>query len=125
MRYHPTKQDSNHRPIVQELEARGIEVVEVFEPLDLLVFKNGFTGWIEVKVPKSRAVYTRKQIKFIAETRMPVCIAQNAPDALEFVKTGQGLTNGQKDALTQFLMRDDRKIFHREIIERTLKGLPG
>lgn len=112
--------DTNHREIARELTGRGVEVVEVFQPLDLLCFWRGFIGWIEVKLPNSRAVYTRPQIKFIANTRMPVTIAQTAQDAWNFLTSGEGLSQRQKDSLAAFLVQDDRKQWHREIIERAL-----
>lgn len=112
--------DKNHRPIMKELQQQGIEVVEVFKPLDMLVFRQGFTGWVEVKKPNSSSVFTRPQIVFMAATRMPVVIAHEAMDVIAFIKAGVGLSQRQKDALAAFLLKDDRKQWHHQLIERIL-----
>lgn len=111
MRFHPNKRDANHSTIVEHLEKHGAEVVEIFEPLDLLVSYHGFVGMIEVKVPTKRELTTRKQLKFIVSTRFPVAFAKDEAEAMSFLKTRTGLTHRQKDNLLAMMLRTDKKNF--------------
>lgn len=53
--------DANHKGIVQELERRGVEVAELMQPLDILAEYAGWTCFLEIKQPGSRAKFTRPQ----------------------------------------------------------------
>lgn len=120
MAYYKRHLDTNHKTVVTHLRGHGVEVIEILDPLDLLCHFQHFTGLIEVKKPNSSAVYTRRQIEFIANTRMPVAIVKQADEAFEFMKTGLGLSQKQKDALAGFLLRDSRGQWHHQLIERIL-----
>lgn len=114
--------DANHKEICSALRARGVEVVEIMQPVDAVCCWRGFVGFVEIKVPGSRANYTRPQLEFIAGTRAPVCIAKDAEGAMRFLETGEGLTRRQKDALAAFLAAAPGKLFHPAAIERVLAG---
>jgi len=115
------KLDANHRAVVSELRQRGIEVVEIMEPVDLVVAKNGFSGFLELKIEGSKANFTRTQLTFIAGTKIPVAIAKSVPDALRFLETGIGLSQTQKDALAGILAKNPaQKLWTANTIERLL-----
>jgi hypothetical protein len=115
------KLDANHKAVVAELRQRGIEVVEIMEPVDLVVAKNGFSGFLELKIEGSKANFTRTQLAFIAGTRIPIAIAKSVPDALRFLETGIGLSQTQKDALAGILAKNPaQKLWTANTIERLL-----
>lgn len=105
-------QDRNAAGIIAEIRKRGVEVEEIFQPLDLLAWlPNKFWGLVEIKMPGSQAKWTRKQIEFISRTRLPVTIVTNADEAMLFLKTGEGLTQAGKDSLAAFLIKNSEKKF--------------
>lgn len=104
--------DGNHRGIVSELESRGVEVVELMQPVDLLARLGDFVAFLEVKQPGSRARWTRTQLQFIANTRFPVGIVTSADEAWQVLTGGKALlTLGQKDRIQVFLMKTNDKFF--------------
>ncbi|MDL5055925.1 hypothetical protein [Geitlerinema calcuttense] len=108
------KKDSNHKGICETLTACGVTVVDCSASgtiPDLLVWYRGKCGWLEIKmIAKSDPRYTAKQLKWIAETPMPVRIVTNDQEALAFAQTHQGaLTSQQKDDLAAFLLRNEGK----------------
>lgn len=94
------RKDANHNPIVEHLERNGVEVLDcaaIGNVPDILVYYNGRSGWIEIKVEGSRARFEKPQLKWIAATRFPVRIVTNKDDALVFAQTHAGqLTESQK-----------------------------
>lgn len=120
MSYYKIKRDANHKVVADYLTRFGVEVVEIFDPVDLLCHRQHMTALIEIKKPDSNAIYTRKQIEFIANTRMSIAIVETGEEAFEFMKTGIGLNQKQKDALAGFLTRDLRSKWHHQLIERVL-----
>lgn len=109
MRY--AKRDNNHKAVADYLSAHGVEVIEIFNPLDLLCQYRGFVGFVEVKMDDKKELCTRKQLKFIAETRIPVAFAKSGEDALNFLQTRSGLTERQKNGITAMLRRDEKLLF--------------
>lgn len=115
------KLDANHLAVVKELRSRGVEVVEIQQPVDLLCFLNNRLLLIEVK-PEGRGTYTKLQLTFMSTTRMPVAIARTAQEAIDCLKTGVGLSQRQKDAIAGFLVRNTADKFNSEQIDRLLAG---
>lgn len=118
--------DANHKPIVSEMRQRGLVVEEILQPLDLLVwdpagYGNAFT-LMEIKMPGSRARWTRKQLEFIASTRLPVAIVTNIDEAYQAAHWQVRLTQPQKDRLAGFLIRHSDKFFQPSEIEKVLAG---
>lgn len=112
--------DKNHAEVRDHLRKHGVEVVEIFDPLDLLCFYRGLTALVEVKPKRRDATYTRRQMKFIAETNIPVTIAKDGEAAMEFLQTKKGLTAAQKRSLTFLLLSDPSKTFRPVAIEKAL-----
>jgi len=113
--------DRNHKQVVEHLEAHGIEVIETFHPLDIVVFNPKLgAGWIEIKTTARDAGIRRNQIKFMAETRMPVFFAKTPEEALRFARTLDGLTASQKTNLAVFLRSATRDKYHPAVVERVL-----
>ena len=110
MSFTKIKRDRNHTAVKQWLEAHGCEVREFNTPLDLLVWKNGVTAWVEVKMPGSDACFTRKQLTYISETRHNVVIATTPEGALAAMREKQWLTDKQKAGISGMLVfsRKDR-----------------
>lgn len=114
------KKDGNHKQVVTDLRAQGVEVVETMEPVDTLCYhSNGNWGWVELKSSRQTEV-TRKQLTFVANTRMPVTFAQDADTVLRFLKTGVGLSQTQKDLLAGFLVRNQGDKWTYAAIERVM-----
>lgn len=114
------KRDANHKAVADHLRAYGVEVNEVLDPLDLLCEYKGFVGFCEVKV-NGKSTYTRTQLDFIANTKIPVAIVKDGGEAMRFLKTKQGLAQKQKDALAGFLAITEGNKWHNAAIERVLE----
>lgn len=120
MNWTKIKRDTNHKAVADYLRGAGVEVREIFDPVDLLCCRHSFVGLIEVKLPGSRTKYTRKQLQFIADTRMPVCIAKSGEEAYEFMRTGNGLSRAQKVSLRLLLDRNVRELYQPSVVESAL-----
>lgn len=120
MNRYAKSRDKNHSEVADYLRRVGVDVAEIFDPVDLLCYWRGFMGLVEVKQPGSRATYTRTQLRFMALTMMPVFIAKTGEDAFEFMQTGKGLTPKQKSALASFLTREKANKWHPAAVERVL-----
>lgn len=114
------QRDANHGEIVAFLRTHGLEVIETERPLDCLVFNDTEAGWMEIKTESRNATVRRSQLEFMSETAMPVAIVKNEGEALIFALTMEGLTPNQKDALTQFLVRDQRDVYYPATVETIL-----
>ncbi len=113
--------DKNHNEIVDELRKSGFEVIETERPVDILIYKNKWSGWIEIKFPsRSDTKIRRSQVIHMATTRMPVAFATTPQEAFEFGRTGIGLSNKQKDALAGLLVRSKAKNFTPRMIDDVL-----
>jgi hypothetical protein len=120
MRFNREKRDGNHKTLVDYLRGHGIEAIETFRPLDVLVFNGSKAGWIEVKTTSRSAAIMRTQIEFMANTKMPVAFVKTEDEALKFASSMDGLTQGQKDSLAIFLQTATKKQYHPAVIERVL-----
>lgn len=115
------RRDATHKPIVEHLEANGIEVIQTMRPLDCLIFNaKRRAGWIEIKTTKRNAAIMLTQVKFMADTKMPVAFVSTKEEALEFARTLKGITQKQKDDLRTFYLTCTRKQVHPAVIERVL-----
>jgi hypothetical protein len=112
--------DANHSEIVQHLQRNGIEVIETFQPLDILIYKSGIAGWIEIKTESRNAGIRRSQIKFMAETKMPVAFVKTPAEAYRFASTFEGLTAKEKANLAEFLKHATNEKYYPATIERVL-----
>lgn len=121
MSYHKQKLDANHKPIADELRRRGVEVLELLQPLDMLCQYRGFMGLVEAKIVGSRARYTRKQLQFIAGSRMSICIATDAEQAMQFLTEQRGLDQDAKDRLAYYLMKTVKPLYVPSEIEKVLQ----
>jgi hypothetical protein len=121
-RYTRQKTDANQTEIVEDIRRQGAKVEILGDPLDLLAWlpSSGKFGLIEVKIDGSKAVYTREQLMWIANTGLPVVIVKTSHQAMRFLETGEGVTQKQKDSLAAFLFRDKAKRFTPKIIEGVL-----
>lgn len=117
------KLDANHAGIVRELRRRGVEVVELFEPVDLFCRIGAAWAFCEIKVPGSRAAFTRAQLTWIAATRMPVIVATDADQVIERLRGGGVVGQKQKDALAAFLLREPASV--RQWHPAAVKGMVG
>lgn len=122
MNRYAKSRDTNHKDVADYLRKVGVDVTEIFDPLDLLCHWRGFTALVEVKKPGSRATYTRTQLRYIALTPIPVFIAKTGKEAFEFMQTRKGLTPRQQDAIAAFLTRETASKWHPAAIERLLNG---
>lgn len=121
MRRPPIKRDKTHAPIRDGLIACGVEVCEIFEPVDLLCHAWNFTALIEAKVNKKDAPrYTRKQLTFIANTKMNVAFAETAEEAFEIMKYKLVLADEEKHALVLMLRKATKDRFTPKDIETAL-----
>lgn len=121
-RHHRHNYDGNHREIVNALKKQGVEVIEIMKPVDIIVAKGGFTGFVEIKTKSRKADIKRSQVKFMAETTRAVTFAKDADEAMRFVQTGNGLTLDQKRRLAVFLQYDAREKWGPRVIEDVLAG---
>ena len=118
-RYTKTKLDSNHRAICDELRSQGLEVIEIMEPVDTVMRFGSFVAFVELK-PEGRGTYTRKQLKFLSETRCPAAIVKTARDARVFLQSRNGLTQKQQDAIAVFLLKTKADKWNSEQIDKVL-----
>lgn len=117
------RQDKNHALLRDYLRRQGVEVLEIFEPLDLLVKYRDFVGFVEVKDDsEKKQAYTAKQLKFIAETRFPVIFATNDAQAFQAVKDRQTVTERQKQAISGLLLRKPQKTYWAKDIREILSN---
>ena len=123
------KTDGCHAEIVEYLRLHGVEVhdfASARNALDVLFFYDGQAGWIEFKMSKqNRPRYTYQQLRFIAETRMPVFFASDRDAALTFARTLRGgILQIEKDRMAYRLaqMVDRRKLFTPNQVERMMAG---
>jgi hypothetical protein len=83
---HDAKRDASEPAIVQELEARGVSVVRLHTPVDLLLGFRGRTYLSEVKTGKGSL--NENQIKFIGAWNGGVIQVFRTPDdARAFVES--------------------------------------
>lgn len=119
------KRDANHSTIVEHLQRHGCEVRDCSREgtiPDLLVrFKTECPAFIEIKVPGSKAKWTRDQLSFIGNTRFDVAIAKDEQEALYAIKERQFLTREQKDRLAGFLIKSEKAFFTPNEIEKVLQ----
>lgn len=119
--YYKNKRDTSHKQIAAELRQRGVEVIEILQPLDILAAYRGYVSFIEVKMPKKDAPrFTRRQLDFIAGSRVPMCFAVTSDEAFESLRTQQGLTSRQRQGIERMLLREDKKLFTANDIERAM-----
>lgn len=111
MRRYAKKQDRNHTAIKQALEAKGVEVIEILKPLDLLCYYKGYTSFIEVKMAESGSRYTKTQLMFIALTRFPVAIVFNEAEAFDVMKRMLALSQVQKNRIAEMIARQDKPLY--------------
>ncbi len=110
--YLKNKVDANQKDIVDDIRRMGGKVELLGDPVDLFGWLPGkFWGFIEVKMPGSKAKYTRIQLLWIANTQLPVAIVKSSDEAMDFLQTGHGLTQKQKDAIAGFLLYNPAKFF--------------
>lgn len=121
-RNHRNNYDGNHKQIVSEVRQQGVEVIEIMKPVDIIVGRRGFTGFVEIKTKSRKANIRRSQVEFMAETTRAVAFAKDADEVMRFVQTGNGLTLDQKRRLAVFLQYDDRDRWHPRLIEDVLAG---
>jgi hypothetical protein len=108
--YLKTKRDANHNDVARWLECHGCEVLQLMQPLDLLVINNDkVTSWVEVKIPGSRACFTRKQLEYISRTKFNVVITTDPAEALAAMREKQWLTDFQKLGLAALLAFNNKK----------------
>lgn len=100
------KLDANHKEVICDLRKQGVEVVEIFEPVDTVLKLGDHVCFCEIKIEGSDGQFSRKQLEFMAVTRMPVIIARNAAEAMRLLTARESLSPQQKDALAAFLARE-------------------
>lgn len=103
------KRDANQAAIVTECRQRGIEVIEIGMPVDLIVVRGRFVGFVEIKVPGNKASIQQSQVAFMAMTAAPVAFAESADDILRFINTGIGISQSQKNTLAGLLYTNPHK----------------
>jgi hypothetical protein len=110
--YRKAKVDANQKTIVDDLRKQGVRVEILGDPVDLFVWLPKYSwGFMEVKIIGSQAKYTRSQLLWMANTAFPVAIAHTTDEAMDFVRTGCGLSLPQKNALSAFTMRNSDKFY--------------
>lgn len=114
------KKDANHDAICEELRRQGVDIVELFDPVDAVARLGDFVAFLELKIEGHESRFTRPQLHFIANTKWPIAIIKNATEGLEVMRTRATLTQNQKDALAGFLTRDKGKVWWPSKIERIL-----
>jgi len=119
--FRKAKIDANQKPIVDHLQKHGAKIEILGNPVDLFAWLPRFHwGFIEIKIIGSRAIYTRPQLLWIANTSIPVCIAHTGDEAMLFLQTGIGVSQEQKDGLTGFLLRNADSRFQPSAIDEIL-----
>jgi hypothetical protein len=115
-----TKFDANHKSVASHLRRIGYDVLELMQPLDLLVTKAGTACFVEIKVPGSRARYTRTQLQFVASTRFNVIVAYSGEDAANKLRERRYLTQPQKDRLAALLAIEPRDFYTPATVDELL-----
>jgi hypothetical protein len=111
MTYLKNKKDANHSQVLNYLRVHGCEVHEFRTPLDSLVWRNGIVAWVEIKVPGSRACFTRQQLQYISSTRHNVVIATSPEEALMAMREKQWLSQKMKDGIAGMLIFSPKSKF--------------
>lgn len=118
------KRDGNHSEIQSFLEANGCEVLDcskVGNVPDLLVkYRNEIACWLELKVPGSKAKWTRPQLTYISGTRFDVAIAKDQQGAIYAIRTREFLSQKQKDNLAGYLLKVEKDFYTPKEIEKVL-----
>lgn len=115
--------DGNHKAVVNELWKLGIEVVEILEPVDLLLrSRDGYISFCELKPENGNTTYRRAQLSFMAGTKYPIFIAKTAQEAVSKLERRETLSQGQKDAIAGFLVLNPKEKFNHQKIERLLNS---
>lgn len=118
--YKKIKLDANHRQICDHLRANGVWVWELLNPVDCVIQLRQLC-FMEIKIEKG-AQCTRQQLDFIAGTPAPVAFVENEAQALDFARTGIGLSQSQKDKIAFLLMKEpDRKKFEYGQIKKLIE----
>ena len=113
--------DGNHKAVVAELRGRGIEVVEILEPVDILLrSRDGYISFCEIKPEDGNTTYRRTQLSFMAGTKYPLFIARSGQEAMEKLERRESLSQGQKDAIAGFLALNKGEKWNHQKIERLL-----
>jgi len=116
--------DGNQSSFVSFLEANGCEVLDcskVGNVPDLLVkYHNEIACWVEVKLPGSKAKWTRPQLTYISGTRFDVAIAKDQQGAIYAVRTREFLSQKQKDNLAGYLLKVEKDFYTPKEIEKVL-----
>ena len=127
-KHHRQHRDGNHAEIVKHLRSKGVEVIECFQPLDLLVYnQNKAALWLEIKTGSRSQNFTRKQLDFISLTTMTVhCITTKA-EAVEAARHPlrplTRITEQMKLRLVLWLLRNpDKQYFNVKEVEKILNG---
>lgn len=114
--------DSNYSDVVDGLEDLGVEVIPTERPVDFLLHYQNFSGWAELKTSSRNAHIKRTQLRFFADTRMPVAFIRTVDEGWRFVMTRTGLTPLEKNRIHLFLEADKRKEFYPATVEKVLDG---
>lgn len=83
-RYAYHQLDSNHKAIVEALEAGGCSVEPLGRPVDLVVGKNGRTYLVEVKTAKGKL--RPSQEKFLAGWKGHAAVLRSIEDVQQFLR---------------------------------------
>lgn len=122
--WNKVRTDANHKEIASHLSDHGCEVIDlsgVGGITDLLIRHKDFTAFMEIKIPGSRAAFTKKQLRWIASTMFPVAIVTDKESALAFATTGKGaLTDSDKHRLRVLADTTDAQQVRPEAVERVL-----
>ena len=111
-----TKRDGNHTNVRDYLRACGYVVEELFDPLDLIVWrKDGWASFVEVKLEKANASkWTGVQLDFIATTLAPVIIVTSGEQAIIKLMTQNVVTLEQRLAVKRLRDQDRSKKVYTE-----------
>ena len=113
--------DGNHKAVVQDLRDHGIEVVEILEPVDILLrSRDGYISFCEIKPEDGNTTYRRTQLTFMAGTKYPLFIAKTGLEARQKLERRETLSQSQKDALAGFLALNKDEKWNHQKIERLL-----
>lgn len=100
--------DKNHKTIVDELEKRGVNTVDLsaagFGLSDIVTYFRGQTVFIEIKVVGKTAELKRSQIEFLGKWRGFCGVARDAEEAFRIATEPQfhTLTDRQKEKLLAY-----------------------
>lgn len=117
------KLDKNHKTVITDLEKQGIEVIPIFEPVDVILLdRDGYVALCEIKIEGNDGQFQRSQLEFFCTAKLPVFVARNAPEAVEKLKTRYRISLRAKDELAALLIRNPAKLFRPGPIHRILEG---